>query len=320
MLELAAGRRVAAADRAHGRDRRRGRRRAAGRRSRRTASCSSPTARSRRGAAARLAAELRALVVEQLLRAVGGHHRRRAVRRARRRRCGAHDRSRTPRSTRCSPPTSERAPARNDARRRTRPRDASRRSTGWSRCCRPRSAVDALVAFTGHFTCSRPISTRPPLSRRVPAGEFRVPFSPASGSRGWRNELRLRAVHARRGARRRRTPGAGRAAVAAPTTALRTARIDAADAPPVGRERLDRRRGAGLAHAARGLCGRWEVGYEVAPEPRPRARPAVVAAASGLVPAGEPLWAQVPGQRRVDALDARGRVRPGRRRDALRGR
>ncbi len=44
----------------------------------------------------------------------------------------------------------------------------------------------------------------------------------------------------------------------------------------------------------RGLCDRWEVGYEVAPEARGQGRGRrLVAAARHLVPAGQPLWAQV---------------------------
>ena len=44
----------------------------------------------------------------------------------------------------------------------------------------------------------------------------------------------------------------------------------------------------------RGLCGRWEVGYEVEPDHRDGGLGRrLVAAARGLVPAGEALWAQV---------------------------
>jgi len=52
--------------------------------------------------------------------------------------------------------------------------------------------------------------------------------------------------------------------------------------------------GAALLIVGRGLCGRWEVGYEVAPDRRDGGLGRrLVAAARGLVPAGEPVWAQV---------------------------
>jgi len=51
---------------------------------------------------------------------------------------------------------------------------------------------------------------------------------------------------------------------------------------------------AGLLIVGRGLCGRWEVGYEVIADRRAAGLGRrLVAAARGLVPAGEPLWAQV---------------------------
>jgi hypothetical protein len=52
--------------------------------------------------------------------------------------------------------------------------------------------------------------------------------------------------------------------------------------------------GAGVLNVGRGLCDRWEVGYEIAPEHRGAGLGRrLVAAARGLVPEGEPLWAQV---------------------------
>ncbi len=51
---------------------------------------------------------------------------------------------------------------------------------------------------------------------------------------------------------------------------------------------------AAVLAVGRGLCGRWDFGFEVAPEARGRGLGRrVVQAALGLVPAGEPLWAQV---------------------------
>lgn len=52
--------------------------------------------------------------------------------------------------------------------------------------------------------------------------------------------------------------------------------------------------GDGVVVVGRGLCGRWEIAYEVRPGARDRGLGRrLVAAARGLVPAGTPVWAQV---------------------------
>ena len=52
--------------------------------------------------------------------------------------------------------------------------------------------------------------------------------------------------------------------------------------------------GGGVALLGRGVCNRYEVGYEIDPEARNDGLGRrVVAGARGLVPTGEPLWAQV---------------------------
>jgi hypothetical protein len=52
--------------------------------------------------------------------------------------------------------------------------------------------------------------------------------------------------------------------------------------------------GGGVALLGRGVCDRWEVGFEVEPGARNAGLGRrIVAGARGLVPAGEPLWAQV---------------------------
>ena len=54
------------------------------------------------------------------------------------------------------------------------------------------------------------------------------------------------------------------------------------------------RDGGGILAVGRGICRRWEVGFEIAPDARGRGLGRqVVAAARGLVPDGVPLWAQV---------------------------
>jgi GNAT superfamily N-acetyltransferase len=51
---------------------------------------------------------------------------------------------------------------------------------------------------------------------------------------------------------------------------------------------------AAVLVVGRGVCDRWEFGFEVMPDAQGRGvGRKVAAAAAGLVPAGEPLWAQV---------------------------
>ena len=54
------------------------------------------------------------------------------------------------------------------------------------------------------------------------------------------------------------------------------------------------RDGDAILAVGRGICDRWELGFEIAPEARGRGLGRrVAAAARGLVPAGTPVWAQV---------------------------
>jgi len=78
--------------------------------------------------------------------------------------------------------------------------------------------------------------------------------------------------------------------------------------------------GAGLVMVGQRLCDRWEVGFEVAPQPRGHGLARrLVAAARGLVPAGERLWdAGRARQCRVDTFESRGGIRPDRRRGVVR--
>ena len=155
----------------------------------------------------------------------------------------------------------------------------------------PGPPVDALVAFTGHFVLAAAVEARA-VEARMPHGELRVPFSPAALV--WLTErLGRRAVDARRPARGAAAPARARRRGCARDDGFAHARVDEAQ-----RHRTVEgvwTDGAGsLVLVGRGLCGRWEVGYEVAPEQRGRGLGRrLVAAACGLVPAGEPLWAQV---------------------------
>ena len=307
-----AGRGVAAADRAHGRDRRATASTSSGRRSRAHRAYLESTARSpKRAARPRSRPSCAALVVEQLLARGGGVPRARGSTRSSTRSRGR-DAIRTRRSTsccrrvsahplRCCSPT---------------PRaDRSLRPTAWSRWCRRRG--------------------RRRRARRVHR---------SLRARGRRRRRRGRGAHAGR-----RASGADVAATLVwldERLGLEPATFDAllvpigtgAGAPPwlrgstarpragrrgaryrTRRGRLDRRRRQRRARRARALR---PVGGRLRGRAR-RAGPGLgrrlVAAACGLVPAGEPLWAQVaPGQRGVDAFDARGRLRARRRRGAVR--
>jgi GNAT superfamily N-acetyltransferase len=154
----------------------------------------------------------------------------------------------------------------------------------------PGPPCDAIVGFTGHFVIAGDLDPRA-VAERIPPGDFSLPF--ATVSLQWlASELDRR-----------------------PATydALLVTIGDASGAPAWLRraddlahprlERASRYRdiesvwtddAGSLLMVGRGLCGRWEVGYEVAPDHRGAGvGRRLVSAARGLVPAGEPLWAQV---------------------------
>jgi len=155
----------------------------------------------------------------------------------------------------------------------------------------PGPPCDAIVGFTGHFVVAGDIEESA-VAARMPPGDFSVPFSP--GSLQWlASQLGLEA---------------------ATYDALLVTIADGEGAPPwlhpaddLAHPRVERASrfrmiegvwtvddDAGLLIVGRGLCGRWEVGYEVAPDRRGAGLGRrLVGAARGLVPAGQPLWAQV---------------------------
>lgn len=159
----------------------------------------------------------------------------------------------------------------------------------------PGPPCDAILGFTGHFVLAADVDTRE-VTERWPPGELRLPFSPASLV--WLSE---------RLGREPSTHDALLVSIADGSGAPEWLhRADDAEHPRIDEaskfrsvESVWTTDDAGLVHAGlvivgRGLCGRWEVGYEVAEPARGSGLGRrLVAAARGLVPAGEPLWAQV---------------------------
>jgi hypothetical protein len=154
----------------------------------------------------------------------------------------------------------------------------------------PGPPCDALVAFTGHFVLAADID-RAEVAVRWPAGALREPFSPASlvwleerlGRRSLTHDALLVAIG----------NGAGAPEWLHRDDDVVHARVEEASHFRVIESIWTDAVGS-LVIIGRGLCGRWEVGYEVEPEQRGAGLGRrVVAAARGLVPAGEPLWAQV---------------------------
>jgi len=155
----------------------------------------------------------------------------------------------------------------------------------------PGPPCDALVAFTGHHVLAADVDAAE-VAARWPPGELSLPFAPAS----------LNWLADRLG----RTPGTHDALLVAIGTGtgappwLQPAddavhpRIDRASRFRAVEGIWSAEGGAAIAIVGRGLVGRWEIGYEVEPEHRNDGLGRrLVAAARGLVPAGEPLFAQV---------------------------
>ena len=172
----------------------------------------------------------------------------------------------------------------------------------------PGGRADVLTALTGHFMLAADIDPDT-VAARVPRGDLSAPMSAAMLS--WLGQ-HLESSPATFDALLCRM-GNGEGAPAW----LRE--VDAYDHPRV--ERASRYRhetrvfvaddDTALLVVGRGVCERWELGFEVAPQARGRGLGrTLVAVAAGLVPAGEPLWAQVaPGNAAsVRALGAAGFV------------
>jgi hypothetical protein len=155
----------------------------------------------------------------------------------------------------------------------------------------PGGLADAIIGVTGHFMLAADI---PPAEvwERIPPGDFSVPMSSAVLT--WLAQ-RLDSKAATFDALLCHL-GTG---VGVPSW-LRE--VDGHDHPRVeraARYRSDQRvflAGAddAVLVVGRGVCDRWEFGFEVEPGAQGRGLGRKIAgAAAGLVPAGEPLWGQV---------------------------
>jgi hypothetical protein len=154
----------------------------------------------------------------------------------------------------------------------------------------PGPPCDALVAFTGHYVLAADVDPDE-VAARWPVGALSLPFAPASlvwlaeslGRTPLTHDILLV------------TFGDG---MGAPEWLRRDddfahPRVDEASRHRTIDEIWTDDRGS-VVTVGRGLCGRWEVGYEVAAEHRNAGLGRrLVSAARGLVPVGEPLWAQV---------------------------
>jgi hypothetical protein len=154
----------------------------------------------------------------------------------------------------------------------------------------PGPPCDALVAFTGHHVLAADVDPSE-VEARYPAGELTVPFSPSSlmwleerlGRRSYTHDALLVSI----------ADGGGPPPWLHRDDDLAHARIDeAAQFRTI--EGIWTDDVGSIVMVGRGLCGRWEVGYEVEPEQRGAGLGRrLVGAARGMVPEGEPLWAQV---------------------------
>jgi GNAT superfamily N-acetyltransferase len=155
----------------------------------------------------------------------------------------------------------------------------------------PGPPCDAIVGFTGHFVLAADIDAAE-VAARMPAGEFSIPFAPDSlqwlaerlGLEPATHDLLLATV----------ADGSGAPSWLQPADDLVHPRVDRASRFRAVESIWTLDDAAAVLIVGRGLCGRWEIGYEVTPERRGRGLGRrLVGAARGLAPAGEPLWAQV---------------------------
>jgi hypothetical protein len=155
----------------------------------------------------------------------------------------------------------------------------------------PPGARAAVVAFTGHFVVAADVDPDS-IHRRLPTGDLSAPLSPPFLV--WLSEQVGRLPSSHDVVLCALGHGAGAPAWLVRSDDVAHPRVERAaryrDAVSV----LTTTDGAGVIALGRGLCGRWEVGYEVTPAARGGGLGRdLAAAARGLVRAGEPLWSQV---------------------------
>jgi GNAT superfamily N-acetyltransferase len=155
----------------------------------------------------------------------------------------------------------------------------------------PGGRADAFLGLTGHFMLAADVSPDE-FAQRVPPGDLSLPMAPATlvwleerlGSRATTLDVLLSC----------RGTGAG--------PAPWFHEVDGHDHPRVeasARYRRDMRvfvadDAAAMLVLGRGVCDRWDFGFEVSPEAQGRGLGRrVVQAALDIVPAGEPVFAQV---------------------------
>ena len=155
----------------------------------------------------------------------------------------------------------------------------------------PDGLADVMLGFTAPFVLAAPIDAAA-VAARLPEGDLSVPMSAAF----------LMWIAEQLGSR----PGTFDALLCATGVGGGAPpwlpEVDGLDHPRVARAARYRsdmhmyatHDGDGVLIVGRGVCGRWEIGYEVAPDARDKGLGRrIVTAARGLVPAGEAVWAQV---------------------------
>lgn len=148
-----------------------------------------------------------------------------------------------------------------------------------------------VTAFTGHFVIAADVDPAQ-VAARVPAGDFSRPMAAATlvwlGEQVGSVPSTFDALLAGAG------EGRGIPSLLREVTQSSHPRVARA-----ARYRTDVRifevaEGGGVVVVGRGVCGRWEIGYEVEPAAARRGLGRrVAAAARQLLPAGEPVFAQV---------------------------